>query len=160
MSSYSEKFKDPRWQKKRLEVLEAKNWSCENCGAKEETLHVHHGHYEKGRNPWDYKDFVFHVYCDVCHEKWHDAKLDLDIVVGHLCISEDIERIMGYALGLAGLENVKSIFSNKTCATPYVQFGFCDYYRTNMDTLEYYQKKESSLTEDVILSRQVYMGGK
>lgn len=44
-SSYSEKLKDPRWQKKRLEVMESNEFCCEMCGDNESTLHVHHKEY-------------------------------------------------------------------------------------------------------------------
>jgi len=46
---YSEKLKDPRWQKKRLKVLERDNWECKQCGEKEETLHIHHLLYDKDK---------------------------------------------------------------------------------------------------------------
>ena len=34
---YSEKLRDPRWQKARLKVLERDNWTCVNCGETERT---------------------------------------------------------------------------------------------------------------------------
>lgn len=40
--SYSEKLLDPRWQKKRLEILARDNWTCQRCGAVNCELHVHH----------------------------------------------------------------------------------------------------------------------
>jgi hypothetical protein len=39
--SYADLLKDPRWQKKRLEVLESNGWACEACGSATKTLHVH-----------------------------------------------------------------------------------------------------------------------
>lgn len=66
--TYVEKLKDPRWQKKRLEILSADNWTCQNCDSKEKTLHVHHKIYIKGRQPWDYSDSNFITLCDKCHE--------------------------------------------------------------------------------------------
>jgi hypothetical protein len=50
---YSQKLKDPRWQKKRLEILERDGWKCMACGDKEKTLHVHHIFYLPGKEPWD-----------------------------------------------------------------------------------------------------------
>ena len=41
MSKYTEKFKDPRWQKKRLEILEREKWMCEDCEDKTTQLHIH-----------------------------------------------------------------------------------------------------------------------
>lgn len=47
--TYSEKLKDPRWQRKRLEILEAAKFKCEDCGNSKNTLTVHHCYYEFGR---------------------------------------------------------------------------------------------------------------
>lgn len=65
--TYAEKLKDPRWQKKRLEVLNRHNFTCEYCGATELTLHVHHRYYISGRMPWEYPDFCYQVLCFQCH---------------------------------------------------------------------------------------------
>lgn len=67
-SSYSDKLKDPRWQRKRLEVLERAEWKCECCGAVDRTLHVHHGHYDRGADPWEYDLFTLWSLCEECHE--------------------------------------------------------------------------------------------
>jgi hypothetical protein len=66
--TYSEKLKDPRWQKRRLELLDGSNWTCGWCSTKSKTLHVHHGFYRRGVDPWDYEDKVMHVLCDECHK--------------------------------------------------------------------------------------------
>jgi len=66
--SYSELLKDPRWQKKRLEVLEESNFECEECGDKSNTLHVHHGAYLKNTDPWDHPNCLLHCLCEKCHE--------------------------------------------------------------------------------------------
>jgi hypothetical protein len=34
---YADLLKNPQWQKKRLEVLEASGWECEMCGDKTTT---------------------------------------------------------------------------------------------------------------------------
>jgi hypothetical protein len=70
--SYFEKLKDPRWQKKRLEALERSSWSCESCGDSENTLHVHHKQYFKGREPWEYEVGQLAVLCENCHKFQHD----------------------------------------------------------------------------------------
>lgn len=64
-------LKDPRWQRKRLETLESVGWECENCGGKENTLHVHHKRYIKGRKPWEYQPDDLSVLCEACHENHH-----------------------------------------------------------------------------------------
>ncbi|MCJ7778856.1 MAG: hypothetical protein MUP16_11155 [Sedimentisphaerales bacterium] len=66
--SYNEKFKDPRWQKRRLEILNRDEWMCQICGDNESTLHVHHRWYENGKDPWDYTDECLVTLCEKCHE--------------------------------------------------------------------------------------------
>ena len=38
--AYMDKLRDPRWQRKRLQVLERDGWKCRSCGSMGETLHV------------------------------------------------------------------------------------------------------------------------
>lgn len=66
-TSYSDKLKDPRWQKKRLKILERDDFTCTKCGDNSETLHVHHYYYEKGFEPWDYHIDSLTTYCSTCH---------------------------------------------------------------------------------------------
>lgn len=70
--TYAQKLQDPRWQRKRLQRLEKAGWACEDCGAEDDTLHVHHNGYFKGREPWEYEDQQLTVLCRVCHEAHHD----------------------------------------------------------------------------------------
>ena len=67
-ASYSEKLKDPRWQKKRLKILERDDWTCQRCKSKTETLHVHHRRYLPNTQPWDHPDKLLLTLCDICHE--------------------------------------------------------------------------------------------
>lgn len=75
--SYSDKLKDPRWQKKRLEILERDEWKCCWCGRADRTLHVHHGYYGKGVEPWDAESSVLWTLCEVCHEIVTDEMQDM-----------------------------------------------------------------------------------
>jgi len=65
--NYSDLLKDPRWQKKRLQILERDDFTCQGCGGKENTLHVHHKEYVYGRMPWEYDDEELITYCEDCH---------------------------------------------------------------------------------------------
>lgn len=69
--TYAEKLKDPRWQKKRLEILDDRGWACEWCCDKEKTLHVHHVLYLKNLNPWEYDNKYLRVLCETCHVVEH-----------------------------------------------------------------------------------------
>ena len=49
--TYRRQLRDPRWQRKRLEVMARDRWKCRHCGTREKTLHVHHLAYTPGP-PW------------------------------------------------------------------------------------------------------------
>lgn len=66
MSAYSDKLMDPRWQKKRLKIMERAGWKCECCGEDKETLAVHHLIYSG--EPWDAPDEDLECLCHTCHE--------------------------------------------------------------------------------------------
>lgn len=66
---YRRKLLDPRWQKRRLEILSRDEWSCQICGDSQSTLHVHHRAYNKGAEPWDYPDSLLVTLCADCHAK-------------------------------------------------------------------------------------------
>lgn len=67
-SDYYEKLKDPRWQKKRLEILERDGWECRACGEKENTLNIHHVFYLPGKDPWDIPPGLLITFCEKCHK--------------------------------------------------------------------------------------------
>lgn len=73
-NNYSEKLKNPKWQKKRLEVLNLRGFKCELCSCETKELHVHHRFYLKGREVWEYDNDVFQVLCCDCHTKEHENK--------------------------------------------------------------------------------------
>lgn len=74
---YSDKLRDPRWQKKRLKILERDNWTCKYCGATDRTLHVHHNEYNG--DPWNANDEKLDTVCDICHDMFHKYNSDLEI---------------------------------------------------------------------------------
>jgi hypothetical protein len=65
--TYAEKLRDPRWQKRRLEILSRDAWTCQFCGDKTRTLHVHHYRYHPNLEPWEYKDAELETLCEDCH---------------------------------------------------------------------------------------------
>lgn len=71
---YSERLKDPRWQKKRLQIMERDRFTCRLCSDTETTLNVHHLFYEKGADPWDYPDSSLLTVCEPCHEDLHISR--------------------------------------------------------------------------------------
>lgn len=66
--SYAAKLRDPRWQRKRLEILQRDNWTCRHCNAKDKPLQVHHAIYLR-IDPWEYPDHLLQTLCDECHSE-------------------------------------------------------------------------------------------
>ena len=67
-TSYSEKLRDPRWQKMRLEIMERDKFTCCHCRDTQKTLNVHHLAYTKGAAPWEYDPSNLITLCEECHE--------------------------------------------------------------------------------------------
>jgi len=81
--TYSEKLRDPRWQKKRLNILNRDDWTCQNCGDKEATLHVHHMVYERDNEPWEYDDNILVTLCESCHENEKEQMQEFSMLFMH-----------------------------------------------------------------------------
>jgi 5-methylcytosine-specific restriction endonuclease McrA len=64
--TYKEKLRDPRWQKKRLLILERDGWKCTICGDNKRNLQVHHVVYRR-LEPWEYPDYLYQSLCEDCH---------------------------------------------------------------------------------------------
>jgi len=64
--NYSEKLKSPKWQKKRLEILQRDNFTCQLCTDTETELHIHHLKYTG--EPHEAPDDDLQTLCKVCHE--------------------------------------------------------------------------------------------
>jgi hypothetical protein len=63
--TYSDKLKDPRWQKKRLLILDRDDYTCCRCSDSSTELHVHHLQYNN--EPWDADDDFLETLCKHCH---------------------------------------------------------------------------------------------
>lgn len=100
MKTYSEKLKDPRWQKTRLLILNRDGFSCRDCGSSEEELHVHHCFYTKG-NPWDADPKFLLSLCRSCHERRGREEAQ-------------IRELIGVVFSRCGIEAVENIHSDLT----------------------------------------------
>lgn len=77
--SYAEDLKHPRWQERRLRVLEAAGFRCQRCDSNERQLHAHHKVYLRGHRLWDYPDGQLECLCDQCHDAAHAHKERLEV---------------------------------------------------------------------------------
>ena len=69
---YADKLKDPRWQKKRLEIMNRDGFACVRCHKDFETLHVHHLKYSG--EPWEADNKDLMTLCESCHESEHTGE--------------------------------------------------------------------------------------
>ena len=104
-TTYAEKVKGRRWQKKRLKIFERDEWNCQQCHSKEtKTLHVHHRRYLPNTEPWDYPDKLLVTLCETCHQLETDEMphaLDmLRTIVQDAWLADDI-RLHAVSLGSA-----------------------------------------------------------
>ena len=97
--SYYELLKHPKWQKKRLEILNEHNFECEDCGADDKSLQIHHSYYEKGLLPWEYPNESLHCLCEDCHRQAQDWLTLLHRQIGRLELGQ-IEDLLGYAMAI------------------------------------------------------------
>lgn len=64
--SYSQKLKSPKWQRKRLEILQRDDFTCQMCSDTENQLQIHHKNYTGEPYEAPLEDLV--TLCLHCHE--------------------------------------------------------------------------------------------
>lgn len=82
------------WKAKRDHILIRDGYRCQRCGATEEdgiSLHVHHIHYIRGLDPWEYKDTELITLCESCHEHVHETE---DVPEYHMREGGILERVL------------------------------------------------------------------
>ena len=125
---YSDKLKDPRWQKKRLEIMDKAGFKCSSCGNSKDTLNVHHTVYIKNRYVWDYPDEYLRCVCDQCHSFYHLLTQRIATMVGLM----DLERlsfVVGSMLNVSGLmdKNKQVQFLNNSMAIGFFTAGMVNF---------------------------------
>lgn len=73
-NSYLALLKHPLWQKRRLEIMQRDNFTCQICGKginDGTTLNVHHKQYIYGKMPWEYDNTNLVTLCEKCHKIQH-----------------------------------------------------------------------------------------
>ncbi len=132
--TYTEQLQHPNWQRKRLEVMEAAEFSCELCGDKENMLNVHHKRYVKGRMAWEYESSELQCLCRDCHTKSHKNKDFLDGVVSQFP-PESVPILTELLIGF-GDEYVDPAMWIDLEATRVARIGSIAWYLTNLSDAE------------------------
>ena len=86
--SYKDKLLDPRWQKRRLQILKRDKFTCQHCFDKTTTLHIHHFCYPQSGNPWESEDSEMITLCSNCHTYNHLRRSTPQIIQDlHTCLT-------------------------------------------------------------------------
>lgn len=140
--SYQEWLKDPRWIKRRNEILTRDKNTCQFCGAQDKYLHVHHRKYFDGFLPWEYPDSTLVTLCEDCHKYIHDnanAK-SIDVEIGQVFLHEHSDYTnMAIVYYVDYLNKMIYTIECDDCA------GYDSIYE-NVSTYDYFHKKYDEIS--------------
>ncbi len=86
--NYRDKLNDPRWKKKRAQILERDGNACTECDSTKAPLEVHHKYYVPAVEPWDYPDEALQTLCEGCHDTKRKHGLDASRTIPNSLIAE------------------------------------------------------------------------
>lgn len=101
--TYAQKLQDPRWQRKRLEILGRDQFRCRKCFNDGNSLHVHHIAYNHGE-PWDIDNELLITLCKKCHDQ---ESIDVKTSLANLINSIKSSGYMSHEINL-----IAEIFTN------------------------------------------------
>jgi 5-methylcytosine-specific restriction endonuclease McrA len=104
---YAEQLKNPKWQRKRLEILTRDNWTCQKCGDTETTLHVHHLIYANGIKAWDYSNEMLITLCEHCHKAEQE---DMDDACRYLIYELKTQGMFSTEINQLAAVDLKSLY--------------------------------------------------
>lgn len=67
--TYLEQIRNPKWQKKRLEIMQRDGFKCCICKANDKPLNVHHLYYMPKTLIWEYDNEAMKTVCEEHHEQ-------------------------------------------------------------------------------------------
>ena len=162
--SYAELLRDPRWQKKRLEIMHRDNFTCQHCGCQDKELQVHHLWYSPIKKPWEYDNNSFLTLCSHCHELeteynslLYSSFCDLKTICGQNGISKQLLEAVFYRIAsifIGGFESidsigesVKNLFFDAACGTQ-IYSDAKALEKLGIDMSLYYKNVEHKLLDD------------
>lgn len=96
MSDYKKLLLDPRWQKKRVEILQRDEFMCQCCYSTDKTLHVHHLIYFPDHSPWEYENHHLITLCENCHKQ--QKAYDIRKMWADLTINQSTLLYLGFLM--------------------------------------------------------------
>lgn len=142
------------WRKKRAEVLARAGHACEECGATDKRLDIHHRYYEAGKAKWDYPAVTLDCLCPRCHGLADEQRRVIVRATGRLS-STSADRACGYMDSFAtapGHDETIELRSYEYAT------GVADFFLVEPDDLSRIAVNYVVKTRDVLpLSRRRYM---
>jgi len=80
----SERLRDPRWQRRRMEVMKRDGFMCCRCRSADKTLNVNHLSY--AGDPWDAPNEALETLCEDCHGERSALERDIRALPTFLAI--------------------------------------------------------------------------
>lgn len=134
--TYIEKLQDPKWQKKRLKILDRDNFTCTSCGDNKSTLHVHHISYR--RVPWTVADDQLLTLCSTCHK--FIEKIQKESKVGRV---SSLKKRVGY-------DGIVHMYITKSPSNLYLGVDVLTLHKWNHNKQNYHTYHEIGLSKTVI----------
>jgi 5-methylcytosine-specific restriction endonuclease McrA len=99
--SDAEQRRDPRWERKRLEIRQRDDCTCRDCGTTGHELQGHHTFSHRGLAPWEYPGWVMICLWEPCRAWGTKITNALLRVWGRFSITDGqpLRRVFGYAMG-------------------------------------------------------------
>lgn len=147
--AYLAKLRDPRWQRRRLEILNRDEFTCQSCFDTESTLHVHHRYYVKDSEPWEYPDHFLITLCISCHEFETENAYNVqrELVERFKCAGFLVTDLMYVSAGLltaVGRENERMLAHAPYVVAATLQWFFADFEAQHRIISEYLDTLHSS----------------
>lgn len=109
-NNYKEKLKNPRWQKKRLEIFNRDHWTCQRCFTDDIPLNIHHRKYLPNTDPWDYPNELLITLCEECHDyetlHYETALATLIDITKTYLLADDIAELIPIVISLHDSTNL------------------------------------------------------
>jgi len=89
--AYKDEIRDPRWQRKRLEIMNRDDFRCQLCKTSSNHLNVHHLYYLPKYKIWEYDNEAYVTLCESCHLFAHTELLKITGLISMSILKKGID---------------------------------------------------------------------
>lgn len=103
--NFNDQYKDPRWEKKRIEIYRRDYWHCRKCGNTNIKLEAHHLYYQRDLMLWEYDNDSLVTLCTKCHNDIHDNLKKLSGIIAFKILTGELD-----VLGILPMSDYINLF--------------------------------------------------